>query len=197
MNNISKTAMLAASIVAGTSAAYASSDYAPAIWNPAYSGHWYTSGNGHKFVVCHDMEGYYASTISYLQGCNNTVSIYYCVNGKQDASSDYPAGEVTQMVREANYAWHVGCWNKYMFGTEHEGFVSNPAWYTDAMYNAGYGSSRSLYEQSGTRLGMTPATYGRGGRGMRIIYTTAACKLGRLLVAATERGVCSVALGDS
>jgi AraC family transcriptional regulator of adaptative response/methylated-DNA-[protein]-cysteine methyltransferase len=44
---------------------------------------------------------------------------------------------------------------------------------------------------------MTPATYGRGGRGMRIIYTTAACKLGRLLVAATQRGVCSVALGDS
>jgi len=44
---------------------------------------------------------------------------------------------------------------------------------------------------------MTPATYGRGGRGMRIIYTIASCSLGRLLVAATERGVCSVALGDS
>ena len=67
----------------------------------------------------------------------------------------------------------------------------------DAMYTAGYGSSRGLYEQSGSRLGMTPATYGRGGKGMRIIYTTAACSLGRLLVAATERGVCSVALGDS
>lgn len=68
---------------------------------------------------------------------------------------------------------------------------------TEAMYDAGYGSSRSLYEQSSARLGMTPATYGRGGRGMRIIYTTADCSLGRLLVAATERGVCSVALGDS
>src|SRR5438270_1208385 len=68
---------------------------------------------------------------------------------------------------------------------------------TDAMYDAGYGSSRSLYEKSSVQLGMTPATYGRGGRGMRIIYTTAACKLGRLLVAATQRGVCSVALGDS
>jgi AraC family transcriptional regulator of adaptative response/methylated-DNA-[protein]-cysteine methyltransferase len=44
---------------------------------------------------------------------------------------------------------------------------------------------------------MTPATYGRGGRGMRIIYTTADCSLGRLLVAATNRGVCSVALGDT
>jgi len=75
--------------------------------------------------------------------------------------------------------------------------VKNGASVIDAMYSAGYGSSRSLYEQSSARLGMTPATYGRGGKGMRIIYTTAACKLGRLLVAATERGVCSVALGDS
>src|SRR5437762_7307623 len=68
---------------------------------------------------------------------------------------------------------------------------------TTAMYDAGYGSSRSLYEKSAAQLGMTPATYGRGGRGMRIIYTTADCSLGRLLVAATNRGVCSVALGDS
>jgi AraC family transcriptional regulator of adaptative response/methylated-DNA-[protein]-cysteine methyltransferase len=68
---------------------------------------------------------------------------------------------------------------------------------TSAMYDAGYGSSRGLYEKSSAQLGMTPATYGRGGRGMRIIYTTASCSLGRLLVAATNRGVCSVALGDS
>jgi AraC family transcriptional regulator of adaptative response/methylated-DNA-[protein]-cysteine methyltransferase len=65
------------------------------------------------------------------------------------------------------------------------------------MYDAGYGSSRGLYEKSSARLGMTPATYGRGGQGMRIIYTIAGCLLGRVLVAATERGVCSVALGDS
>ncbi len=75
--------------------------------------------------------------------------------------------------------------------------VKDGASVTDAMYDAGYGSSRGLYEKSSARLGMTPATYGRGGRGMRIIYTTAACALGRVLVAATERGVCSVALGDS
>jgi len=75
--------------------------------------------------------------------------------------------------------------------------VKKGASVTDAMYTAGYGSSRGLYEQSASRLGMTPATYGRGGRGMRIVYTIADCSLGRLLVAATERGVCSVALGDS
>jgi AraC family transcriptional regulator, regulatory protein of adaptative response / methylated-DNA-[protein]-cysteine methyltransferase len=68
---------------------------------------------------------------------------------------------------------------------------------TDAMYDAGYGSSRALYEKSSAQLGMTPATYGRGGKGMRIVYTIADSALGRLLVAATERGVCSVALGDS
>jgi len=75
--------------------------------------------------------------------------------------------------------------------------VKQGASVTDALYTAGYGSSRGLYEQSSSRLGMTPATYGRGGKGMSIIYTTADCSLGRLLVAATERGVCSVALGDS
>src|ERR1043165_7289819 len=52
---------------------------------------------------------------------------------------------------------------------------------TNAMYDAGYGSSRSLYEKSSAQLGMTPATYGRGGNGMRIVYTTADSPLGRLL----------------
>ena len=75
--------------------------------------------------------------------------------------------------------------------------VKQGASVTDAMYSAGYGSSRGLYEKSSAQLGMTPATYGRGGRGMRITFTIADSPLGRLLVAATERGVCSVTLGDS
>jgi AraC family transcriptional regulator, regulatory protein of adaptative response / methylated-DNA-[protein]-cysteine methyltransferase len=75
--------------------------------------------------------------------------------------------------------------------------VKDGASVTNAMYDAGYGSSRALYEKSSAQLGMTPATYGRGGKGMRIVYTIADSPLGRLLVAATERGVCSVALGDS
>src|SRR5579862_6664457 len=61
-------------------------DYPPAIWNQAYPGHWYTSGNGHFFCVIHDMEGYYEATISYFQqptqgGTNSYASVYYCVNG--------------------------------------------------------------------------------------------------------------------
>src|SRR6266567_4259768 len=75
--------------------------------------------------------------------------------------------------------------------------VKSGASVTEALYTAGYGSSRGLYEQSSSRLGMTPATYGRGGKGARIIFTITGCAFGRLMVAATERGVCSVALGNS
>jgi AraC family transcriptional regulator of adaptative response/methylated-DNA-[protein]-cysteine methyltransferase len=67
---------------------------------------------------------------------------------------------------------------------------------TTALYEAGYGSSSRLYEQAPARLGMTPATYRRGGLGALISYTIASTRLGRLLVAATERGVCFVSLGD-
>jgi AraC family transcriptional regulator of adaptative response/methylated-DNA-[protein]-cysteine methyltransferase len=67
---------------------------------------------------------------------------------------------------------------------------------TDSIYEAGYGSSSRLYEQAGAQLGMTPATYRRGGKGTMIAYTIIETRLGRLLVAATERGVCSVAFGD-
>jgi AraC family transcriptional regulator of adaptative response/methylated-DNA-[protein]-cysteine methyltransferase len=68
---------------------------------------------------------------------------------------------------------------------------------TTALYEAGYGSSRGLYERAPEQLGMTPATYRRGGRGMQITYTSVHSPLGRLLVAGTERGICSVSLGDS
>jgi len=67
---------------------------------------------------------------------------------------------------------------------------------TAAIFEAGYGSSRGGYQASATRLGMTPGTYRRGGQGMRIRYGTARTDLGRVLVGATERGVCAVMLGD-
>jgi AraC family transcriptional regulator of adaptative response/methylated-DNA-[protein]-cysteine methyltransferase len=66
-----------------------------------------------------------------------------------------------------------------------------------ATYEAGFGSGSRVYERSDARLGMTPATYRRGGTGMRIRFDTVASPLGRLLVAITERGVCAVALGDT
>lgn len=66
---------------------------------------------------------------------------------------------------------------------------------TGAMYDAGYGSSSRLYEQASERMGMTPATYRRKGKGMNINYTIVECHLGRMLVAGTTRGVCSVQFG--
>jgi AraC family transcriptional regulator of adaptative response/methylated-DNA-[protein]-cysteine methyltransferase len=67
---------------------------------------------------------------------------------------------------------------------------------TRATYDAGYSSSSRLYAVSNAQLGMTPSTYRRGGHGMHIRYATANTAFGRLLVAATERGVCFVELGD-
>ena len=66
---------------------------------------------------------------------------------------------------------------------------------TGALYDAGYGSSSRLYERSDAQLGMTPATYRKRGAGMTIGYTIAPCTLGRVLVAATERGIAAVSLG--
>ena len=68
---------------------------------------------------------------------------------------------------------------------------------TTAIYDAGFGSSSRLYELASSQLGMTPATYGKGGRGAVIRYAIADSSLGRLLVASTDKGVCSVRLGDS
>lgn len=68
---------------------------------------------------------------------------------------------------------------------------------TTAMYDTGFGSSSRLYERASGQMGMTPAAYRRGGAGMAISYTIARCPLGRVLVAATERGVSAVYLGDS
>jgi len=68
---------------------------------------------------------------------------------------------------------------------------------SDSAYSAGYGSIRSLYEKGRRSLGMTPATYRRGGAGVRIRYATVESELGRVLVAYTDVGVCSVLVGPS
>ncbi len=65
-----------------------------------------------------------------------------------------------------------------------------------AMYEAGYGSSSRLYEKAAENLGMTPAVYKKGGIGMNINYVITDCELGKLLVARTKRGICSVTFGD-
>lgn len=67
---------------------------------------------------------------------------------------------------------------------------------TTAMYAAGYGSSSRFYERAAPKLGMAPSTYKAGGAGEVVRYTCASTPLGRLLVAATVRGVCRVSVGD-
>lgn len=67
----------------------------------------------------------------------------------------------------------------------------------DALYETGYGSTSRVYERSNAQLGMTPATYRKGGKNMKISYSIAPSSLGKVLVGATERGVSAVYLGDA
>ncbi len=66
----------------------------------------------------------------------------------------------------------------------------------ESMLDAGFGSTSRLYERAASQMGMTPAEYRNGGVRTRIRWTVTACPLGRLLLAATDRGVCAVKLGD-
>jgi len=68
---------------------------------------------------------------------------------------------------------------------------------TDAIYAAGYGSPSRVYEQSGFLLGMSPASYAKFGQGAEITFEIVDSPLGRLLVAATQVGICSLSFGDS
>ena len=73
---------------------------------------------------------------------------------------------------------------------------------TTALYAAGYGSSSRLYERTATQLGMTPEKYRRGAvaavvRYTIVRYTIAGSPLGRMLIAATDKGICAIQFGDS
>ena len=68
---------------------------------------------------------------------------------------------------------------------------------TDALYGAGFGSSGRFYAAAGEVLGMLPADYRAGGRGETIRFAVGACSLGAILVAATERGICAILMGET
>ena len=68
---------------------------------------------------------------------------------------------------------------------------------TRAMYDAGYGSSSRLYEKTSSQLGMTPDKYRRGAIAASIRYACADSQLGRMLIAATDRGICSIQFAGS
>lgn len=107
----------------------ASTDYGPALWNPASSSNYTASRSAAvSAVTLHTAQGSYAGTISWFKNASAQVSAHYVIR-----SSD---GQVTQMVRHAHTAWHVRNHNSYTLGIEHEGYVNNASWYTSAMYNA-------------------------------------------------------------
>ena len=112
-------------------------EYGPAIWNPAPSCN-FNSRNGVAVsaITIHTIQGSYAGAISWAQNCSSNVSYHYVIR-----SSD---GQVTQMVLEGDKAWHVGSENPYTIGYEHEGYVNDPVWYTQAMYDASADLSRDI-----------------------------------------------------
>jgi AraC family transcriptional regulator of adaptative response/methylated-DNA-[protein]-cysteine methyltransferase len=74
---------------------------------------------------------------------------------------------------------------------------SAPGGVTEAVYEAGYGSSSRVYERADTRLGMTPRQYQRGGHGIAITCATMDSPMGLLMMGATDRGLCFVQFGDT
>jgi AraC family transcriptional regulator of adaptative response/methylated-DNA-[protein]-cysteine methyltransferase len=123
-----------------------------------------------------------------------------------DASESITLGELAQRTQSS--AHHLQRAFKRQFGVSPRQYLAarraerlkqrlrEGSDVTTATYDAGYGSSSRLYSESNARLGMTPATYRRGGRGMHIRYALVTTSLGRMLVGTTDRGVCAVSLGD-
>jgi N-acetyl-anhydromuramyl-L-alanine amidase AmpD len=100
-----------------------------------------------RFVVIHDAETDYHTTIKIFQEPLNYVSANYVVR-----SSD---GQITQMVDNKNVAWHAGNWNVNMhaIGYEHEGFaIQGTTWYTEAMYQASAALTKHLAAEYGIPL---------------------------------------------
>lgn len=114
---------------ASSSAAAAEVDQPGALWVPACA---CNQVQGRKAdittVVIHTTQGSYAGSISWYQNPEAEVSAHYTIR-----SSD---GQITQSVREANTAWHASAANSYSVGIEHEGYVDDASWYTEAMYRS-------------------------------------------------------------
>ncbi|MEV4357264.1 N-acetylmuramoyl-L-alanine amidase [Nonomuraea sp. NPDC049625] len=119
-----------------------STDYPPAHWVPA-NGNNYSPGRSSPIrkIVIHVTQGSYAGTISWFQNPSAQVSAHYVIR-----SSD---GDVTQMVRDTDTAYHARSSNAEALGIEHEGFVDNPSWFTDAMYRSSAALTRYLADKWG------------------------------------------------
>ena len=98
-------------------------------------------------VVIHVTQGSYGGTISWFQNRASQVSSHYVVR-----SSD---GQITQMVEEEDVAWHARNWNSRSIGIEHEGFVAEARWFTDAMYRRSAALTRDICQRWGIAMNRT------------------------------------------
>jgi N-acetyl-anhydromuramyl-L-alanine amidase AmpD len=137
---------VAGTIIAVPAPALASPDYGPAAWVPASTSN-YTAANREadyniQYIVIHTTQGSYQSTINWFQNPAAQVSAHYVVS---------QGGAITQMVRDHDIAWHAGNWtyNTQSIGIEHEGFVDQPGWATEAMYQASAALARTLADRYG------------------------------------------------
>ncbi|MFT4526142.1 MAG: N-acetyl-anhydromuramyl-L-alanine amidase AmpD [Bacteroidia bacterium] len=103
-------------------------DYPSHIYTQTPACNYNTRAENVSAVTIHTIQGSYAGAIAWAQNCNANVSYHYVVR-----SSD---GQVTQMLCESDRGWHVGTENDYAIGIEHEGYVTEPSWYTEEMYFA-------------------------------------------------------------
>ncbi|SFE84438.1 SpoIID/LytB domain protein/Por secretion system C-terminal sorting domain-containing protein [Chitinophaga sp. CF118] len=129
-----------------------STDYGPAIFSAAHANN-FTVGRGGVAVTnvtIHTAQGSYAGTISWFKNSTAIVSSHYVIR-----SSD---GQVTQMVREKDKAYHVLNHNGYTIGIEHEGYVDDKKWYTTKMY----ASSAALVRNICTKYGISKAACFKG-----------------------------------
>ena len=113
-----------------------SPDYPPAIWDPAPECNWEPRTKEVSAVVIHYTEGTYAGCISWFKNCDAEVSAHYVIRSVD--------GQVTQMVREADKAWHARTANGYTIGIEHEAYGNIWSFFTEEMYQSSAGLVRSI-----------------------------------------------------
>ena len=113
-----------------------SPDYPPAIWDPAPECNWEPRSKEVSAVVIHYTEGSYAGCISWFKNCDAEVSAHYVIR-----SAD---GQVTQMVREKDKAWHARTANGYTIGIEHEAYGNVWEFFTEEMYQSSANLVRSI-----------------------------------------------------
>ncbi|MEV6166514.1 N-acetylmuramoyl-L-alanine amidase [Streptomyces sp. NPDC052052] len=130
------------SSLAATAVSTQSTDYPSALWVPAATGN-YASGRSATIdkVIIHVTQGSYAGSISWFQNPSAVVSAHYVVR-----SSD---GQITQMVRDSDTAYHARSQNSSSLGIEHEGWIDDPAWFTDAMYRSSAALTAYLCDRYG------------------------------------------------